>query len=192
MCIKYLYWRNLYDCIYKFYIRNLKKKHIYRRKYFFALNNNNNNNHIKAEISSMACYSKHAMFLPMTPLCLLKTFNNLHSCKESSSEDVTIGTVSSVPRKAYLRSFGQGFNSHVGTFSLDGNNFISQGGNSLYFNFQLLTTNSCADSKRQWMYTILEFSSKLKSHELTKQVSNAWSWTVISIKLTSCRDGARL
>ena len=40
-----------------------------------------------------------AMFLPMTPLYLLKTFSNLHSSKESSLEDIIIGKVSSVPRK---------------------------------------------------------------------------------------------
>ena len=50
---------------------------------------------------------------------------------------------------AYLSSKGKGFNSNFGTCLLDGNNFISQGGNSSYFNFQLLASNSYADSKKQ-------------------------------------------
>ena len=108
----------------------------------------------------------------------------LHSCKESSSKDITIGKVSLVPRKTYLRSFGQSFNFHLGTCSLWQQLYLTRW-QLLVFQFPIARFQFLCRFQETMNVCNFRILIKLKSHELTKQVSNVWSWTIVSIKLTS-------
>ena len=60
------------------------------------------------------------MVYPMAPLCSLNTSNNLSSSLGDSLEDITIGSVSLSPRKAYFNEVGSGFISNLGGDTIEG------------------------------------------------------------------------
>ena len=89
-----------------------------------------------------------AIVHPIAFLCIFRVCNNLPSWSVSSLEEIITGKVSFSPKKEYLRSDGNGFNSSLGGWTLDGTGLFVRGGSSSGFGFQYFFSYTCEESKK--------------------------------------------